>query len=101
MVEQRHREIGIRMALGAQRQDVMRFVLGRGARLAFLGIVLGLGAAGGVARLMAGFLYGISAADPLTFVAVPLILLAVAIAAAWIPAQRAVRVDPMVALRHE
>lgn len=98
---QRTREIGIRMALGAQRRDILRGVLGHGSRMAAVGIALGLLASLGLTRLMTSMLFGVSATDPLTFAAVVLILLAVALAACWIPARRATRVDPMVALRYE
>ena len=100
-VSQRTREVGIRMALGAKRQDIMRLILGQAMKLALLGVVIGCGVALLLTRLMAGLLYGVSARDPLTFLAVAAILLAVAGAACCIPAVRAVHVDPMVALRYE
>jgi putative ABC transport system permease protein len=100
-VAQRTQEIGIRIALGAQPASIMQMVLGQGARLAAMGIVIGLAVALGVTRLMASFLYGVKTTDPLTFVAVSLLLLVVALAASYVPARRAMRVDPMVTLRFE
>jgi predicted permease len=100
-VAQQSHEIGIRMALGAQRRDVMRVILIQGARLALGGLAIGTLAAFGLTRLMASLLYGISASDPLTFAAVAIVLLAVALLACYIPARRAMRVDPMIALRYE
>jgi putative ABC transport system permease protein len=101
LVSQRTHEIGIRMALGAQPRDIVRGVLGDGGRMATLGIALGLAASIGLTRLMTSMLFGVSATDPITFAAVVLLLLAVALVASWIPAHRAMRVDPMVALRYE
>jgi ABC-type antimicrobial peptide transport system permease subunit len=100
-VGQRTHEIGIRMALGAAPRLVMKLMLERGLRLALLGTVLGLGAAFALARLTSSLLFGVSATDPWTFAGVAIALMAVAIAACYIPARRAMRVDPMVALRHE
>jgi putative ABC transport system permease protein len=100
-VLQRTQEFGIRMALGANQRDVLRLVLGQGTRLTLLGIGLGIIAALAVTRLMATLLFGISATDALTFTAVALLLALVALGACYIPARRATRVDPIVALRYE
>jgi putative ABC transport system permease protein len=100
-VEQRTQEIGIRMALGAQSAQVRRMVVGQGMVLALAGVVVGLGAAFGLARLIATFLFGVQAHDPLVFGGVPVLLAVVAFVAVWLPARRASRVDPIIALRVE
>lgn len=101
MVSKRAREIGIRMAIGAQPSDVLRLMVGQGAKLALWGIAIGLAGAALLTRLMTSQLYGVKATDPLTFVAVAVLLTLVALAACYIPARRAMKVDPMIALRHE
>ena len=100
-VEQRTQEIGIRVALGADSGRLRRMIIGQGMRLALVGVLLGLGCAFGLARVIANLLYGVTARDPLVFSAVPLALTAVAFVGVWLPARRAVRVDPVVALRAE
>ncbi len=100
-VTQRRPEIGMRMALGAQWQDIVRLIVGQGARLALIGVAIGIGAAFALTRLMKTLLFSVSATDPITFVAVSILLLVVAVAACYIPARRAMRVDPMIALRHD
>jgi putative ABC transport system permease protein len=100
-VSQRRREIGIRLALGAQRENVLGMVLGSGAKMALIGVAIGVAIALALTRWMSSLLFGVTAHDPLTFALVALLLFAVALAACWIPARRATRVDPMVALRYE
>jgi len=97
----RTQEIGIRMALGAQQKDVLRLVLGQGARIAFFGVAIGLAAAAALGRLLSSLLFSVSASDPITFAAVAVLLISVALLACYIPARRAMRVDPLIALRHE
>jgi predicted permease len=101
LVGQRTHEIGVRMALGAQRNDVLQMVIGHGAKMALVGVAIGVGAALGLTQLMANQLFGVSAHDPVTFAGVAMLLILVAIAACYIPARRAMCVDPVVALRHE
>jgi putative ABC transport system permease protein len=100
-VEQRTREIGVRMALGAQPLTILGLIVGRGARLALAGIVVGAAGALALTRLLASLLYGVRPTDPLTFAGVALLLAFVALLACYIPARRAMRVDPMIALRYE
>jgi len=101
LVNQRTREIGVRLALGAKPSDVLWMVVGRGLWLAGFGVAIGLVAAVALTRLMQGVLYGVTPTDPLTFVGVAAALLAIAGFASWLPARRATRVDPLVALRAE
>ena len=98
-VTRRASEIGIRMALGAQRSDILRMVLAEGLRLALAGIAIGGVGSLVVSRLLANFLFGTTVTDPLTYTLVPLLLIAVALLACYIPARRATRLDPIVALR--
>src|SRR5438874_10720 len=100
-VAQRTREIGVRMAMGAKEKDVLRLVLGEGLFVIAIGLALGLLLAVAATRVIVGFLYGVEATDPLTFAGVPLLLGLVALAASYIPARRATKVDPLVALRYE
>jgi predicted permease len=100
-VSQRTHEMGIRMALGAETNDILQLVMRWGLRLIAFGIVIGLGGALLASRLLKGLLYGVTSTDPLTFALVPLVLVAVAIAACYVPARRATKVNPIIALRHE
>ncbi|MCI0660168.1 MAG: ABC transporter permease [Acidobacteria bacterium] len=100
-VSQRTGEIGLRMALGAHSRDILRLMIGQGMKLTVIGVGLGAIIALGLSRLLSRLLIGVSAADPLTFIAVPLLLMIVAFIACWVPARRAIKIDPMVALRCE
>ena len=101
LVSQRTQEIGIRMALGARRVDVIGMILRRGLSLAFLGVGVGLAAAFGMGQLMSSLLYEVSATDPVVFLTVPLGLLGIALLACYIPARRAASLDPNSTLRYE
>jgi len=100
-VTQRRREIGVRMALGADRRDVLRLVLTRALRIVVAGVIVGLAGAAGVTRVLQTFLFGVTPTDPIVFTIVTLLLMAVGLMAAWLPARRATRIDPCVALRAE
>ena len=100
-VSQRTQEIGIRSALGARAGDVLQLVVGRGMRLAIIGVVIGAAGSLALSRLIVSFLFGVSATDPMTFIGVTAVLAVVSALASYIPARRAAKVDPMLALRYE
>jgi predicted permease len=100
-VSQRRREIGIRMALGAGKSDVLKLVINQGVKLALIGVAIGLAGALGLTRFLSGMLYGVKPGDPLTLVAVSALLMAVALLASYIPARQAAKVDPMAALKQD
>jgi putative ABC transport system permease protein len=100
-VSQRRREIGIRMALGAGKRDVLKMIISQGIKLALIGVAIGLAGALGLTRFLSGLLYGVKPGDPLTFTAVSALLIAVALIASYIPAHRATKVDPLETLKQE
>jgi len=100
-ISQQRREIGLRLALGAQASDVMKLVIGQGMKPALVGLGIGLAAAFGLTRLMASLLFGVSSTDTLTYAACALLLICVALLACYFPARRATKVDPLAALRRE
>jgi putative ABC transport system permease protein len=100
-VNQRTHEIGVRVALGAQRRDIFKLVIGHGLKLALLGVAAGLALSFGLTRALKALLFGVSATDPATYLGISSLLALVALAASFIPARKATRTDPLVALRHE
>ena len=100
-VSRRTHELGVRIALGAQRRDVLKLVIGQGMLLGLIGVVLGIGGAFALTRILQSLLFDVSTTDPLIFIAVSLLLVLVIITACYLPARRATRVDPVIALRYE
>ncbi len=100
-VNQRTNEIGVRMALGAQRRDILQPIMAQGGKLILIGLILGIGGALAGTKLLASMLYGVTANDPLTFIIIAAVLSLIAALACYLPARRATKVDPMVALRTE
>src|SRR5262249_3213769 len=100
-VSQRAHEIGVRLALGAQPWNILRLIIGQGLKLTLIGLMSGLVGALAMTRVMSPFLYGVSAVDPMKFILLSLLLLCSALLACWLPARRAMRVDPMIELRRE
>jgi putative ABC transport system permease protein len=101
VVAQRTHEIGVRLALGAPRHSILRLILGQGLKLMLVGMALGMAGSLALTRLMVSLLYGVSTTDALTFILISLILAGAALLACWLPARRATRVDPMIALRSD
>ncbi len=101
MVSQRTREVGIRLALGAQRGDIFQLIVGQGVVITLIGVGVGLAASLALTRFLSSLLFGVSAIDAVTFIAVSIVLVVVSLLACYLPARRAMKVDPMVALRYE
>jgi putative ABC transport system permease protein len=100
-VTQRRHEIGVRMALGAERRDVLKLILARALRIVVAGVIVGIAGAAGLTRVLQRFLFGVTPTDPIAFTIVTVLLIVVGLVAAWLPARRATKIDPCVALRSE